>query len=153
MRAVVPAMRLGSGGSIINVASVAGVMGYLAPAYGASKWALKRANAESAALEFGPEGIRVNAILPGGVETPMAVGVPICRRVVDVTPLGRRAQPLKWPILPRFSCSDASAFVTGADLLIDGGFTAAAAMNGVLALADRGGESGSPPAAPPESTG
>ena len=83
----------------------------------------------------------------------MAVGVPFADAFLDVTPLGRRAQPLEVAYLAAFLCSDASAFVTGADFLIDGGFTAAAAMNGVLALADRAGQSSSSPAAPPGSTG
>ncbi len=90
MQAAIPAMRANGGGSIINVASIFGVTGsegYIA--YTASKAAII-AMTKTAALELAADGIRVNAICPGGVSTPMNANEPE-GGVVPLTPLGRRA--------------------------------------------------------------
>lgn len=136
IRAVAPYMRAVANGSIVNISSVAGCIGYPKPAYTASKWGL-RGLTRTAALEFGPDNIRVNAILPGSIETGMVTDLPLKNAFVDATPLGRSANPIEVAYLIAFLCSDASAFITGADIAIDGGFTAAAAMKGVLALVNR----------------
>ena len=122
IQAVTPAMMRRGGGSIINVASTAahrGAEGYAA--YAASKAAVL-AVTRAAALELAPHGIRVNAISPGGVETPMNDDEPPGGTSAGA-PLGRRARPEEISPLVVYLASKASSFVTGADFLIDGGVT------------------------------
>lgn len=123
MQAAVPLMRRSGGGSIINVASIFGVNGaegYIA--YTASKGALI-AMTKTAALELAADRIRVNAICPGGVSTAMNEHEPD-GGVVPRTPLGRRAQVSEISAAVAFLASDDSAFMTGAELVIDGGYLA-----------------------------
>jgi 3alpha(or 20beta)-hydroxysteroid dehydrogenase len=122
IRAAAPAMTRRGGGSIINVASTAahrGAEGYAA--YAASKAAVL-AVTRAAALELAPHGIRVNAISPGGVETPMNDDEPPGGTSAGA-PLGRRARPEEISPLVVYLASSASSYVTGADFLIDGGVT------------------------------
>jgi NAD(P)-dependent dehydrogenase (short-subunit alcohol dehydrogenase family) len=121
MRAAIPAM-LGRGGSIINIASIYGPVG--APgyvAYTASKGAVI-AMTKVAALEHAADGIRVNAICPGPVRTPMSEEEGDAS--VDVTPLRRRAAPEEISAAVAFLASDDAAYVTGAELAVDGGYLA-----------------------------
>ncbi len=122
IKAAAPAMMRRGGGSIINVASTAahrGAEGYAA--YAASKAAVL-AVTRAAALELAPHGIRVNAISPGGVETPMNDDEPP-GGTSGGAPLGRRARPEEISPLVVYLASSASSYVTGADFLIDGGVT------------------------------
>ena len=122
IRAAAPAMIRRGGGSIVNVASTAahrGAEGYAA--YAASKAAVL-AITRAAALERAPHGIRVNAISPGGVDTPMNDDEPP-GGTSSGAPLGRRAQPEEISPLVVYLASDASSYVTGSDVLIDGGVT------------------------------
>ena len=121
MRAAIPAM-LGRGGSIINIASIYGPVG--APgyvAYTASKGAVI-AMTKVAALEHAADRIRVNAICPGPVRTPMSEEEGDAS--VDVTPLRRRAEPEEISAAVAFLASDDAAYVTGAELAVDGGYLA-----------------------------
>jgi 3alpha(or 20beta)-hydroxysteroid dehydrogenase len=123
MQAAIPAMRAGGSGSIINVASVFGVAaseGYVA--YTASKAAII-AMTKTAALEHAADGIRVNAICPGGVATPMNENEPE-GGVVPLTPLGRRAHVSEISGAIAYLASDDASFVTGTELVIDGGYLA-----------------------------
>lgn len=123
MQAVIPGMREAGKGSIINVASIFGVTGsegYIA--YTASKAAII-AMTKTAALEHAADGIRVNAICPGGVSTPMNENEPE-GGVVPLTPLGRRAHVSEISGAVAFLASDDAAFVTGTELVIDGGYLA-----------------------------
>jgi NAD(P)-dependent dehydrogenase (short-subunit alcohol dehydrogenase family) len=123
MQAAIPAMRAGGGGSIVNVASVFGVTGsegYVA--YTASKAAIV-AMTKTAALEHAADGIRVNAICPGGVSTPMNEREPE-GGVVPLTPLGRRAHVSEISGAVAYLASDDASFVTGTELVIDGGYLA-----------------------------
>ena len=122
IKAAAPAMIRRGGGSIINVASTAahrGAEGYAA--YAASKAAVL-AVTRAAALELAPHGIRVNAISPGGVDTPMNDDEPP-GGTSAAAPLGRRARPEEISPLVVYLASNASSYVTGADFLIDGGVT------------------------------
>ena len=122
IRAAAPAMIRRGGGSIVNVASTAahrGAEGYAA--YAASKAAVL-AITRAAALELAPHGIRVNAISPGGVDTPMIDDEPP-GGTSAAAPLGRRARPDEISPLVVYLASDASSYVTGSDVLIDGGVT------------------------------
>jgi 3alpha(or 20beta)-hydroxysteroid dehydrogenase len=120
MQAVIPAMKDGGGGSIVNVSSTAGAVGFVDNfAYVASKWAV-RGMTKAAALELAPHGIRVNAILPGEVNTPMIADLGMS---VDTTPLGRFGDPREIAYLALYLASDESGYTTGADFAIDGGYT------------------------------
>jgi len=131
MQAVIPAMRAAGGGSIVNVASVSGVIGSTAPvtAYTASKFAV-RGMTKCAAIELGPLNIRVNTLIPGAVLTPMNTGDPAIFAIVDkITkrqPIPRFAEPRETAQMVAFLASDASAFCTGADFVVDGGVLAGA---------------------------
>lgn len=120
MQAVVPAMQRAGGGSIINVSSTAGVVGFADNfAYAASKWAV-RGMTKAAALQLAPHNIRVNAILPGEVLTQMIANLDLS---TDTTPLGRFADPREIAYLALYLASDESAYTTGADHIIDGGYS------------------------------
>jgi NAD(P)-dependent dehydrogenase (short-subunit alcohol dehydrogenase family) len=123
MQAAIPAMRRAGGGSIVNVASIFGVTGsegYVA--YTASKGAVI-AMTKTAALELAVDGIRVNAICPGGVSTPMNEQEPE-GGVVPLTPLGRRAHVSEISGAVAYLASDDASFVTGTELVVDGGYLA-----------------------------
>lgn len=113
-------------GSIINIASILGHVGVAnASAYAAAKGGLVQLT-KSLALEMAPYGVRVNAIAPGFVDTPLTRRHPpeVRRRIIENTPLGRfgEARELIGPAV--FLASDASSFVTGSSLIVDGGWTA-----------------------------
>lgn len=126
MKAAVPSLRRAGGGSIINVSSVAGVSGPpLTVAYSASKWAVVGMT-KVAAKELGPDGIRVNAIHPGVIETAIFDELPeavagALQQMVAATPLGRAGQPDEVSGLVVFLASDESCYITGASHIIDGG--------------------------------
>ena len=122
MRAAIPALRRSGGGSIINIASIYGPVG--APhyvAYTASKGAVI-AMTKVAALEHAKDRIRVNAICPGPVRTPMSEEEGDAS--VDVTPLRRRAEPEEISAAVAFLASDDAIYITGAELAVDGGYLA-----------------------------
>jgi len=125
IQAVVPAMKGGGGGSIVNVSSAAGARGFPGhTAYGATKWAL-RGISRTAAVELGPLGIRVNAVLPGPIDTPM-LPVPEDQRGrrFGHLPLGRAGTPSEVAEVVCFLLSDAASYVTGAEIAVDGGLAA-----------------------------
>ena len=122
MRAAIPALRRAGGGSIVNIASIYGPVG--APgyvAYTASKGAVI-AMTKVAALEHAQDRIRVNAICPGPVRTPMSEQEGDAS--VDVTPVRRRAEPEEISAAVAFLASDDAVYVTGAELAVDGGYLA-----------------------------
>lgn len=125
-RAVGPGMQERRSGSIINIASVTSQIGMreIAP-YAAAKGAVAQLT-RSLALEMAPYGVRANAIAPGFIDTPMTRQRPAeTRRVIEeATPAGRfgRAEELIGPAV--FLASEASSFVTGSVLTVDGGWTA-----------------------------
>jgi len=123
MRAVAPQMRERGGGSIVNTSSTAGLVGITnMVAYGASKWGV-RGMTKVAALELGPWGVRVNSVHPGRVDTPMTAGPEAAERrsAVAALPLGRYGLTQDVANLHVFLASDESAWITGAEIYIDGG--------------------------------
>lgn len=122
MRAAIPALGRNGGGSIINIASIYGPVG--APgyvAYTASKGAVI-AMTKVAALEHAHDRIRVNAICPGPVRSPMSDQEGDAS--VEVTPLRRRAEPEEISSAVAFLASDDAIYITGAELAVDGGYLA-----------------------------
>jgi len=131
-QAVVAPMSAAGGGSIVNVCSVLGFLGGRgSSSYAASKWAL-RGWTKSAAIELGPRGIRVNALHPGYIATPMLASVDLGRDAdyYDFLPLGRPGRPEEVAELALFLASDASSYLTGGDFTVDGGLTAGGGPRG-----------------------
>jgi 3alpha(or 20beta)-hydroxysteroid dehydrogenase len=118
-------MKRAGGGSIINVASVAGLQGTSTLfAYTASKWAV-RGMSKSAALELARYNIRVNVINPGVIDTPINDANPekMNQVLVQTTPMRRMGDPDEIAEAVLFIASDAASFATGADFTIDGGMS------------------------------
>lgn len=126
MKHAVPAMRRAGGGSIINVSSTLGVVGaddYIA--YQATKGAVRQMT-RSAALSYVNDGIRVNTICPGFIETPMTDDLEdeIRDHDIGMTPMARAGKPIEVSYAVLYLASDESSFVTGSDLVVDGGYLA-----------------------------
>ncbi|MCS6925095.1 MAG: glucose 1-dehydrogenase [Candidatus Binatia bacterium] len=126
MKAAVPALRRAGGGSIINISSISGLIGTgMQTAYQASKGAV-RIMTKTAAMQYAKEGIRVNSVHPGPIDTPMTAGLDreLWQMFVNSVPLKRAgtSEDIAYGVL--YLASDESSFVTGAELIIDGGYTA-----------------------------
>jgi 3alpha(or 20beta)-hydroxysteroid dehydrogenase len=120
------------GGSIINVSSIAGVMGWRPPAYAASKWGL-RGLTHSAALELVDRGIRVNVILPGVIDTPFLENrAALMDALTKLTPMQRAGTSEEIAKLVLFLASDDSSFITGSEFVIDGGFVTGSAAKELM---------------------
>lgn len=126
MREVIPAMLAQGGGSIINVSSIwgnAAVAG--AHAYHATKGAVRNMS-KNAAITYATKNIRVNSLHPGFIATPLtdAQAPDVNDYVVSMTPMGRAGRPEEIASGAVFLASDESSFMTGAELVIDGGYLA-----------------------------
>ena len=128
-RAVIPAMRQAGGGSIVNISSQLGLVGTdnSSPQYQASKGAV-RLLTKATAIQYAREGIRANSVHPGPIVTAMTerrrADPELYQRMLSRIPLGRfgEADEVAYGVL--YLASDESAFVTGSELVIDGGWTA-----------------------------
>jgi 3alpha(or 20beta)-hydroxysteroid dehydrogenase/cyclopentanol dehydrogenase len=121
----IPAMRQAGGGSIVNISSVSGMIALGAPAYNASKGAV-RVFTKVTAIQHAKDNIRCNSIHPGPIDTPMTQTTDTARRnkIVSDVPLGRygTSEDIAYGVL--YLASDEARFMTGAELVIDGGYTA-----------------------------
>ena len=126
-KTVIPAMRESGGGSIVNISSIAGLIGSKFTAYGASK-GLVRTLTKSVAVNHGHEGIRCNSVHPGIIETDMVsemIGSQEGREYqLNRTPLKVIATSRDVALGVLYLASDESRYVTGSELIIDGGITA-----------------------------
>ena len=124
---VLPEMKKHGSGSIINISSVSGLRGQagIQPVYNASKGAV-RLFTKSTAVQYGQYGIRANSIHPGAIDTQMIAHTHNDREDVfkDLVPLQRIAQPIEVAYGALYLASDESSYVTGSELVIDGGLTA-----------------------------
>ncbi|MGH7962559.1 MAG: SDR family NAD(P)-dependent oxidoreductase [Candidatus Binatia bacterium] len=128
MKYVLPHMMKAGGGSIINTASIAGLVAVQGSAAYAAAKAGVIALTRVAALEYGRYNIRVNAICPGAIETPMAQRIrkgqaPNPKVIKRISVLGRMAQPEEIAKVALFLASEDASFATGAPFIIDGGWT------------------------------
>lgn len=128
-KVVIPEMRKAGGGSIVNISSISGMIGQMTihPGYNASKGAV-RILTKSTAIQYAKEGIRVNSVHPGPVMTEMTAHGwrdPERRHLTEQrTPLGRYADADEIASGVLFLASDESSYMTGSELVIDGGVTA-----------------------------
>ena len=130
MKYEVPAMLKTGGGTIVNTSSVGGLIGFPgASAYVASKHAVLGLT-KTAALEYATQGIRVNAVSPGGIVTPMldrftgGLDTDFYKQLEAMHPMNRTGRPEEIAEAVVWLCSDKSSFVTGQSLTVDGGLTA-----------------------------
>ena len=123
MRAVVPSMRRAGGGSIVNVSSIGGIVSFPnVLGYVAAKWAV-RGMTKAAAQELAVDGIRVNSVHPGLVETEMTPPDTPAAAQVRTQPITRLGRPEEIADLVLFLASGESSYCTGSEFVADGGFT------------------------------
>ncbi|HLY83278.1 MAG TPA: glucose 1-dehydrogenase [Acidimicrobiales bacterium] len=124
-----PAIRSAGGGSIVNISSIYGTSGGFgtSPAYHAGKGAV-RTLSKNAALHWATDGVRVNSVHPGFIDTPLSAAARDDpdreRAVLRVTPLGRWGRPEEIAAAVVFLSSDRASFITGSEMYVDGGFSA-----------------------------
>jgi NAD(P)-dependent dehydrogenase (short-subunit alcohol dehydrogenase family) len=127
MKQAIPALRRAGGGSIVNISSIYGLIGSgAAAAYQGTKGAV-RILTKTAAVQYASEGIRVNSIHPGVIDTGMVeeeVSSEFVPALLGATPLGRMGKPEEVAACALFLASDDASFVTGSELVVDGGYTA-----------------------------
>ena len=127
-KAAIPEMRKAGGGSIINISSNSAFVGFPRSASYCSSKAAVHIFTKCAAIEYAKEGIRVNSVCPGSIDTPMTgrrLADPELQRETEARqPLGRTAHPDEVAYGVLFLASDESSFMTGSELLIDGGYNA-----------------------------
>jgi cyclopentanol dehydrogenase len=126
MKACIPAFRRAGGGAVVNTSSILGMVASgKAAAYSAAKGGVLMLS-RAAAVEYALENIRVNSIHPGLIDTPMTATLPVDlkNKFIESTPMGRAASPDEVARAAIFLVSEEASFITGSQLVVDGGFTA-----------------------------
>lgn len=126
LRFGIPAMLASGGGAIVNMASILGSVGFAgAPAYVAAKHAVVGLT-KNAAMEYATQGIRVNAVGPAFIDTPLLSGFDEAARnwLISLHPQGRMGSAEEVAALTLFLLSDRASFINGSYHLVDGGYTA-----------------------------
>lgn len=129
LKTIAPIMKAQRRGAIVNISSVDGLRGCNGiSAYTASKWAV-RGVSKSMAFELGPQGVRVNSVHPGGIDTVMGNPTGMSKdemnkRSYGLVPLQRMGDPEEVARATLFLVSDEASYITGAELAVDGGWTA-----------------------------
>jgi NAD(P)-dependent dehydrogenase (short-subunit alcohol dehydrogenase family) len=131
MKYVIPEMLKAGRGAVVNVGSISSVVGLMTQAiYAPTKAALLQLSRQ-AAIDYARKGIRINCVLPGGMETPMTqreraevANQELIARELELIPMGRIADPREVAYAVLFLASDEASFITGAALAVDGGYTA-----------------------------
>ncbi|WP_045732702.1 SDR family NAD(P)-dependent oxidoreductase [Pseudarthrobacter chlorophenolicus] len=123
-KAAAAALKESGNGAVVNVSSMFGIVGGFgtSPAYAAAKGAV-RTLTKNTALGWATQGIRVNSVHPGFIDTPI-LGDTDRRLLTDTTPMARLGRPEDVAAVILFAASDDAAFMTGSELVVDGGYTA-----------------------------
>ena len=129
MKHAIPEMEKAGGGAIVNISSISGMVGqsYVHPGYNASKGAVRLVT-KAAAVQHAKSGIRVNSVHPGSMPAmltsgPRGDGGSQDARMAAI-PMGREGQPIEVANAVLFMASDEASYITGTELMVDGGFTA-----------------------------
>lgn len=124
MKAAAEELKKSGNGSIVNVSSIFGITGGfgVSPAYHAAKGAV-RLLTKTAALQWAKENVRVNSVHPGFIDTPI-LGDSDRSGLIAATPMGRLGKPDDIATVIRFLASDEASFMTGSEIVVDGGYTA-----------------------------
>lgn len=134
IQSVIAPMRAAGGGSIVNISSAAGLVGLpLTAGYGASKWGV-RGLTKVAAVELGPDRIRVNSVHPGMVYTPMTsgIGIQLGEGNFLAAPMERVGVPEEVAGAVGYLLSDDAAYTTGSEIAVDGGWTAGPTVRSMM---------------------
>ena len=129
MKHAIPEMEKAGGGAIVNISSISGMVGqsYVHPGYNASKGAVRLVT-KAAAVQHAKSGIRVNSVHPGSMPAMLTSGARGEGGSQDARmaaiPMGREGQPIEVANAVLFMASDEASYITGTELMVDGGFTA-----------------------------
>ncbi|MFV0434039.1 MAG: SDR family NAD(P)-dependent oxidoreductase [Leucobacter sp.] len=135
MKFLQPALAAAGSASIVNTSSVWGLIGYMSASYTATKWAV-RGLTKTASAEFAEFGIRVNSIHPGPIETPLMWqqgDTDFINATLRTVPAQRTCEPSELANTVLYLLSDQAAYITGSEIAVDGGLTAAGLSYRILA--------------------